>query len=283
MEIFKDNHFNYYVDQDLFDHINNIWLTFDQPIPDNSNILFLKNTTVPRLVTDYCNKNISRVIKKEKASHCIIKKIDLDSYPRYYDRVANAISNDDTKQVVYSINRLHAEDIDTIKQIAWFAIAGQNINYVNQDLLNQSLNNGFIIDEENYTIIKELVDSDFSDNHSLAYNMLKNSDLAANLDWILYIYHQKKSRLLDYDNNNSHIRNFILNKFNIELSTTLNSFDGSMKQIQNSNVKEKMIQYKKNQFSIYIDKYFKDMLKTELFDLADFQIKLKDEQIINAS
>jgi len=255
MEIFKDNHFNYYVDQDLFDHINKIWVNFDQPIPDNSNILFLKNTTVPRLVTDYCNKNI----------------------------IANAISNDDTKQVVYSINRLHAEDIDTIKQIAWFAIAGQNINYVNQDLLNQSLNNGFIIDEENYTIIKELVDSDFSDNHSLAYNMLKNSDLAANLDWILYIYHQKKSRLLDYDNNNSHIRNFILNKFNIELSTTLNSFDGSMKRIQNSNVKEKMIQYKKNQFSIYIDKYFKDMLKTELFDLADFQIKLKDEQIINAS
>lgn len=278
MEIFKDNHFNYYIDQDLFDHINNIWLTFDQPIPDNSNILFLKNTTVPRLVTDYCNKNISRVIKKEKASHCIINKIDLDVFPRYYDRITNSITNDDTKQVVYSINRLRAEDIDTIKQIGDFAIRGQKVNYVNQNLLNQSLNNSFVIDNDNYTVIKELVDSDFSDNHVLAFNMLKNSDLAANYDWILYMYHGKRPRLSDYDKDGS-VRNFFRDKFSIELYNILNSFDLSIKQVKNLDVKEKMVQMKKNEFFKNIDIYFREDLKSNLFELLDFQIKLKDDYV----
>jgi len=266
MEIFKDNHFNYYIDQDLFDHINNIWLTFDQPIPDNSNILFLKNTTVPRLVTDYCNKNISRVIKKEKASHCIINKIDLDVFPRYYDRITNSITNDDTKQVVYSINRLRAEDIDTIKQIGDFAIRGQKVNYVNQNLLNESLNNSFVIDNDNYTVIKELVDSDFSDNHVLAFNMLKNSDLAANYDWILYMYHGKRTLITDYDKDGS-VRNFFRDKFSIELYNILNSFDLSIKQVKNLDVKEKMVQMKKNEFFKNIDIYFREDLKSNLFEL----------------
>lgn len=278
MEIFKDNHFNYYIDQDLFDHINNIWLIFDQPIADNSNILFLKNTTVPRLVTDYCNKNISRVIKKEKASHCVIDKIDLDVFPRYYDRTTNSITNDDTKQIVYSINRLRAEDIDTIKQIADFAIRGQKVNYVNQNLLNQSLNNSFVIDNDNYTIIKELVDSDFSDNHVLAFNMLKNSDLAANYDWILYIYHGKRSLITDYDKDGS-VKNFFRDKFSIELYNILNSFDLSIKQVKNLDVKEKMVQMKKNEFFKNIDIYFKEDLKSNLFELLDFQIKLKDDYV----
>jgi hypothetical protein len=278
MEIFKDNHFNYYIDQDLFDHINNIWLTFDQPIPDNSNILFLKNTTVPRLVTDYCNKNISRVIKKEKASHCIINKIDLDVFPRYYDRITNSITNDDTKQVVYSINRLRAEDIDTIKQIGDFAIRGQKVNYVNQNLLNESLNNSFVIDNDNYTIIKELVDSDFSDNHVLAFNMLKNSDLAANYDWILYMYHGKRTLITDYDKDGS-VRNFFRDKFSIELYNILNSFDLSIKQVKNLDVKEKMVQMKKNEFFKNIDIYFREDLKSNLFELLDFQIKLKDDYV----
>ncbi len=278
MEIFKDNHFNYYIDQDLFDHINNIWLTFDQPIPDNSNILFLKNTTVPRLVTDYCNKNISRVIKKEKASHCIINKIDLDVFPRYYDRITNSITNDDTKQVVYSINRLRAEDIDTIKQIGDFAIRGQKVNYVNQNLLNESLNNSFVINNDNYTIIKELVDSDFSDNHVLAFNMLKNSDLAANYDWILYMYHGKRTLITDYDKDGS-VRNFFRDKFSIELYNILNSFDLSIKQVKNLDVKEKMVQMKKNEFFKNIDIYFREDLKSNLFELLDFQIKLKDDYV----
>jgi hypothetical protein len=278
MEIFKDNHFNYYIDQDLFDHINNIWLTFDQPIPDNSNILFLKNTTVPRLVTDYCNKNISRVIKKEKASHCIINKIDLDVFPRYYDRITNSITNDDTKQVVYSINRLRAEDIDTIKQIGDFAIRGQKVNYVNQNLLNESLNNSFVIDNDNYTVIKELVDSDFSDNHVLAFNMLKNSDLAANYDWILYMYHGKRTLITDYDKDGS-VRNFFRDKFSIELYNILNSFDLSIKQVKNLDVKEKMVQMKKNEFFKNIDIYFREDLKSNLFELLDFQIKLKDDYV----
>lgn len=278
MEIFKDNHFNYYIDQDLFDHINNIWLTFDQPIPDNSNILFLKNTTVPRLVTDYCNKNISRVIKKEKASHCIINKIDLDVFPRYYDRITNSITNDDTKQVVYSINRLRAEDIDTIKQIGDFAIRGQKVNYVNQNLLNESLNNSFVIDNDNYTVIKELVDSDFSDNHILAFNMLKNSDLAANYDWILYMYHGKRTLITDYDKDGS-VRNFFRDKFSIELYNILNSFDLSIKQVKNLDVKEKMVQMKKNEFFKNIDIYFREDLKSNLFELLDFQIKLKDDYV----
>jgi hypothetical protein len=277
MEIFKDRNFNYYIDQDLFNHINSIWLNFDNPIPNDSNVFFLKNSTIPRLITDYSNKNINRVIKMEKATHCIIQKFDLDSYPRYYDRDSNSITNDDTKQIVYSINRMKAEEIETIKQIAAFVINGLNVSYINQNLLNESLNNGFIIDNDNYTILKELVDSDFSDNHVLAYNMIKNSDLVSNLDWLLYIYHNKSKLLSSYDDKYT-VYNFFKDKHNIDLNHLLSNFDLSISKIVNDNVKEKMIQLKKHEFFQNISSYFTGKLKTSMFELIDFQIKIKDNE-----
>ena len=99
-------------------------------------------------------------------------------------------------------------DVECIKQILDFTIVNPNIKYVNQDVLNNSLNNGFIITEENYFNLKELIDSNFKDNHKLAVNMLLNSSLKDNWEWIIYLYFDKWDRLDDYDEN-SIISNYI--------------------------------------------------------------------------
>jgi len=197
MKIVIDSNNNKYVDQALFDYLNNIWITYDINIANDSNIMFAKNTTVNRLITDYNNTGIARVIKKEKADYLIVNKIWISNYPQFYDN--GVMTDDDTKEVVYGIYNNSCEDRDTIELILDFHTRGQVVQFVNQDKLNESLNNGFILDKESYTLIKELVDSEHSDNHALAVNMLVSSDLKSNWEWLLYIYQGKANRLFDYD------------------------------------------------------------------------------------
>ena len=197
MRIVIDNRGFKFIDQQLFDHINNIWVTYDCVIKDDSNIFFAKNTTVNRLITDYCEKGFQRVIKKEKADYVIINRFALNSFPQYFDG-AN-ITSDYTKEVVYPINNISVENINTIEMIADFQLRSQNVIYVNQDKLNESLNNGFIIDKDNYNTLSELINSGSDDNYALAVKMLVNSDLKMNWEWILYLFSSNYSKMSSND------------------------------------------------------------------------------------
>jgi hypothetical protein len=264
-----------YIDQALKDYITNIWSTFNQEIPNDKNIFFLKNTTIPRIITDYSGKNISRVIKKKKAEYCIVKKFGISNYPIYYDATINGITDLETNDIVYSTTNLYPEDFQVIEQIVDFYGRGQAVDYVNQDVLNDSLNNGFILDKENYTTIKQLLDSRAPENITIATSMIVNSDLEANLDWILYLYHQKSSDLFDYDNKNI-VKNYY-NAKNINLNQTLNhSVDRSLAIITNQDVKDLFVQYIRAEFNKYVEGSFvRDVLHTDMFVLVDFNLKLK--------
>jgi hypothetical protein len=264
-----------YIDQALKDYITNIWSTFNQEIPNDKNIFFLKNTTIPRIITDYSGKNISRVIKKEKAEYCIVKKFGISNYPIYYDATINGITDLETNDIVYSTTNLYPEDFQVIEQIVDFYGRGQAVDYVNQDVLNDSLNNGFILDKENYTTIKQLLDSRAPENITIATSMIVNSDLEANLDWILYLYHQKSSDLFDYDNKNI-VKNYY-NAKNINLNQTLNhSVDRSLAIITNQDVKDLFVQYIRAEFNKYVEgSFIKSVLHTDMFELVDFNLKLK--------
>ena len=261
---------NKYVDQDLFDYINQIWVNYDIEVDKDSCIFFAKNTTVNRLITDYTGKNISRVIKREKADYVIINKFNLSNFPQYYDGVT--ILEDDTKEAVYGIYNNSMEIQDTIKLILDFNDRGQQVKYVNQNKLNDSLNNGFIIDEESYITIKELVDSSHSDNHQLAVNMLVQSDLKTNWEWILYLYHAKHDQLRNYDNK-SIIANYIgtLN-LGFSLSDLTRKLDLSLAVVQNQAVKDRFIYLIKSKFQNSINEYFSS-IGTNKFILDDFKIK----------
>jgi hypothetical protein len=197
MRIVVDNRGFKFIDQQLFDHINNIWITYDCVIKDDSNIFFAKNTTVNRLITDYCEKGFQRVIKKEKADYVIITRFLLNSFPQYFDG-AN-ITSDDTKEVVYPINNMSVENINTIEMVADFQSRSQNVIYVNQDKLNESLNNGFVITKDNYNTLSELINSGSDDNYALAVKMLVNSDLKMNWEWILYLFSSNYSKMSSSD------------------------------------------------------------------------------------
>lgn len=262
---------NKYVDQDLFDYINKIWTNYDVEVAKDSNIYFAKNTTVNRLITDYCGKNISRVIKKEKADYVIINKFTIGSYPQYYNGVN--ISDDDTQEIVYGIYNLSVEEQDTVELILDFIIRSQEVKYVNQDRLNDSLNNGFIIDEESYVTIKELVDSNFSDNHELAVNMLINSDLKSNWEWILYLYHNKAGQLVDYDKKHI-IRNY-LTSLNLGYNNTnlFNTVDSPMAVIKNEHVRKRFTYMVRKKFQENIKEYLSNKIGTNKFELQDFKIE----------
>jgi len=170
MRIIKTVNGAIYINQALKDYVNNIWATFNKEIPNDKNIFFLKNTTIPRIITDYSGKNISRVIKKEK---------------------------------------------------------------------------------------------------------IVNSDLEANLDWILYLYHQRGNDLFDYDNKDI-VRNYYRAK-NINLNQILShSVDNSLAIITNQDVKDLFVQYIRAEFNKYVESSFiKNVLHTNMFELVNFELKLK--------
>jgi len=264
-----------YIDQALKDYVNNIWSTFNKEIPNDKNIFFLKNTTIPRIITDYSGKNISRVIKKEKAEYCIIKKFGISNYPIYYDAATNSITEIETNDIVYSTTNLYPENFQVLEQILDFFGRGQVVEYVNQDVLNDSLNNGFILDKENYTTIKQLLDSRAPENITIATSMIINSNLEANLDWILYLYHQRGNDLSDYDNKNI-VKNYYSAK-NIHLNQILShSVDKSLFIITNQDVKDLFVQYIRAEFNKYVEESFiKNVLHTNMFELVDFNLQLK--------
>jgi hypothetical protein len=275
MRIIKTVNGSIYINQALKDYVNNIWATFNKEIPNDKNIFFLKNTTIPRIITDYSGKNISRVIKKEKAEYCIIKKFDITNYPIYYDALTNSITEVETNDVVYNTTYLYPENYQVLEQILDFFGRGQVVEYVNQDVLNDSLNNGFILDKENYTTIKQLLDSRAPENITIATSMIVNSDLEANLDWILYLYHQRGNDLFDYDNKDI-VRNYYRAK-NINLNQILShSVDNSLAIITNQDVKDLFVQYIRAEFNKYVESSFiKNVLHTNMFELVNFELKLK--------
>lgn len=275
MRIIKTVNGSIYINQALKDYVNNIWATFNKEIPNDKNIFFLKNTTIPRIITDYSGKNISRVIKKEKAEYCIIKKFDITNYPIYYDALTNSITEVETNDVVYNTTYLYPENYQVLEQILDFFGRGQVVEYVNQDVLNDSLNNGFILDKENYTTIKQLLDSRAPENITIATSMIVNSDLEANLDWILYLYHQRGNDLFDYDNKDI-VRNYYRAK-NINLNQILShSVDNSLAIITNQDVKDLFVQYIRAEFNKYVEKSFiENVLHTNMFELVNFELKLK--------
>jgi len=275
MRIIKTVNGSIYINQALKDYVNNIWATFNKEIPNDKNIFFLKNTTIPRIITDYSGKNISRVIKKEKAEYCIIKKFDITNYPIYYDALTNSITEVETNDVVYNTTYLYPENYQVLEQILDFFGRGQVVEYVNQDVLNDSLNNGFILDRENYTTIKQLLDSRAPENITIATSMIVNSDLEANLDWILYLYHQRGNDLFDYDNKDI-VRNYYRAK-NINLNQILShSVDNSLAIITNQDVKDLFVQYIRAEFNKYVERSFiENVLHTNMFELVNFELKLK--------
>lgn len=272
MKIINVNN-NKYIDSELFTFINSIWLNYDVSIDDDSNIFFSKNTTVARIITDYHSKKINRVIKREKADYVIINRFDLSNYPQFYDN--GNITDDDTKELVYGIYNQSLEVQDTVELILDFINRQQEVKYVNQDKLNESLNNGFILDKESYTIIKELVDSPHEDNHLLACNMLINSDLKSNWHWILYIYY-KKSGQFKYDKKNI-IFNY-LGSLNLSYRTSdlFNTFDSAMSVVTDNDVRDRYKYLIKSEFSNKIKDYFSS-LGSNKFILDDFKIRYDDK------
>lgn len=274
MKIYKDKNGHRFIDQSLYDHITKIWLDYDGDIGQDKNIYFAKNTTIPRITTDYCNKGIHRVIKKKNADCVVIRKININDYTQYFDESLNICTEDDTKEVVYGIYNMAAEDVDTIVEILDFYEHGQDIVYINQDTINNSINNGFIITNENYTTVKELVDSPHADNHDLAVKMLVQSDLKANWQWLLYIYHKKFDRIKNFDVKNT-LRNYLWNLPEQVNNNHFDNFDIAIQLIDNEEVKDKFIQLKRSEFESKIGEYFK-MLGTGRFKLCDFKISYEE-------
>lgn len=273
MRIIKSPSGGIYLDQDLKNELNKIWATYKTTIPNDKNIFFLKNTTVPRLVTDYLGKNISRVIKKEKADYCIIDKIEINDYVLYWNEQYQTITKNDTDEPVYGTGGLGAEDLFTIEQIVDFHNRGQKVIYVDQYVLNDSLNNGFVINKENYTTLLELINSNNTDNLSIAANMLINSDLNQNWQWICYMYFKKTARLIDKDPK-SMISMYFRSK-NLDFRSLTNSFDQLIEVVTDPDVKDCLTAYIRKQFTTQINEYLQNKVGTSKFILNDFQLDLK--------
>jgi hypothetical protein len=275
MKIVTDIHGGRWIDQDLFDHVNKIWPKYNQVIPNNKNIFFLKNSTVPRLVTDYLGTDIRRVIKKEKAEYCILAKIQLKPNPQYYDDFLNLVVPTETDNIVYSTSYLEPEEYSTLEQILWFVENNIPVEYVNQVKLNESLNNGFVINEDNYTTLKELIDSGNEDNVKVAYSMISKSNLKENEDWIKYLLLFRGDVLhANITDSSIIVQHFgFANRY--KFKDFFNNFDIVYKTLNDEVVKKMFVQKMTSRFHKMIDNYFTGTLGTNLFDLSSAQLKIK--------
>lgn len=264
-----------WLDQDLFDHVNSIWGNYNQIIPNSKNIFFLKNSTVPRLVTDYLGTDIRRVIKKEKAEYCIIAKIQLKPNPQYYDAAFNIITSVETNEVVYPTSHLEPEELGTIEQILWFVENNIPVEYVNEIKLNESLNNGFIIDKDNYTTLKELIDSNNQDNIKIAYSMISKTNLKENEDWIRYLLlFNGEAFITQLSDASLIVQHFsFANKY--KFRDYFSNFDRVYKDLTDETVKQMFIQKMNSRFHTFINHYFSGSLGTDLFDLVSVELKIK--------
>ena len=261
------------IDQELRDYISKIWDSYDMEIPDDNNIYFAKNTTVHRLMSDYnSSKDLRRVIKKEKANYVILKKIAVSDYPQYYNESTSAFTDNVNDEVVYGIYNLRSEDQETIELICYYANNPQlNVKFVNNDKFNESFNNGVVINNENYTMFKELIDSDSDDNKKIAANMIINSDLKQNWQWLLYIYHDNSNALTAFDIKNV-VRNYFSSK-NINFSISCNNIDTTLSLLTDEDVKLKMIQFVNSKVNDKFNDFLRNEIGTEKFDLKDFKIQ----------
>lgn len=274
MRIIKTINGSIYIDKAFKDYVVNIFATYNKQIPNDKNIFFLKNTTIPKIITDYTGTNISRVIKKEKAQYCIIKHMSLSNYPIYYDAASNCITEVDTGDVIYATSTLWPEDLQTLEQILDFHTRGQAVEYVNQDILNESLNNGFVIDKENYTTLKSLIDSNVPENLQIAASMVINSDLSKNIDWLLYLYHGRPQSLSNYDNKNIVKQYFTTKNLSFSVLCT-NTIDNVIAIVKDQDVIDCIVQKTKAEFAKNIETYLAGNLNTRKFELLNFELKLK--------
>jgi hypothetical protein len=261
---------NQYIDKELYEYVNNIFTSFSGDIVDDSGIMFAPNTTINRSIPDYNDRDIRKVKKLEKVDYFVLRKFQLNSYPVYFD--GTHIVEDDTKEIVYGIYNLSDENIVTIKYILDFYHRGQTVIYIDQNKLNDSLNSGLIIDENNYFSILELLKSRNSDNISLATTMVASSNLKNNWEWIIYLYHSQIDYLHKYDTNKT-ILNYI-ESLNISYTNhnIFNNIDCFFEIIENEDIKLKMIQKIKQDFFDYMEADFANIVKTSKVKLVDFKI-----------
>ena len=276
---------NKYIDQELFDYLKNI--QYVKTIPNDSKIFFAKNCTIPRLITDFMDTGIKRVIKQESADYCIIDYIVLDNYPRQYDPITNSIVSsvlDSDLEVVYAISSQSSEIIFAIDQVLKFIELGNTIQYVHQGDLNKSVNNGLIINLENYDSMLELIGSNSSDNRTMVATMISNSDIEKNIDWILYLYHGKA--IPAAINNNTTLTSVCTNlgfymKYGTNNAFDSNNFDNIFTRITNPEVEEMFIQLKRKELNNKIGSWLEHHLHTTELKVTDFTLELKKQDEIN--
>lgn len=270
-----------YITKELYEYINGIWDNYNIEIPNDSNIMFAKNTTVHRLITDYSDKNINRVRKKEKCNYFIVNAFYLSTSSHYYNEEFDIVSNNKEYNFqdihVYPIYNNSVEIQEIIELIAWFRANNPEIKYVNQDRLNDSLNNGFIINEENYDMLSQLINSNDKANHILAADMVKGGSLKDNIEWVMYLYRNQFEKLKDHDPRKV-IVNYISSTYKGWIDDYFNPrcTDKVLSVVKNPSVKKMFLSKINEEFNNNIEAYLKNLTGSTNFKLSDFKLDYID-------
>jgi hypothetical protein len=270
MRIVTTNTGSVIFDQEFRNEVVRIMSSLETTIDNDMNIFFLKNCTVPRLVTDYMTTGIKRVIKSYKADYCVLKPIKINEFPIYYNEASNCVTEDENDEVFYNSNFNNPEEIDSLNQILDFILIGQKVKYIDQINLNNSLNNGFIIDNDNYTTLKELIDSPNTDNQTLAEAMVKASPVKDNVEWLLYLYFQQPAKLKD-----SIVLSIINDVTKVSFGVVTMSFSQVLNHVTNPIIRKKFHQKAKNVFYTGLDNYLAAQGLDKNYQIVDFNLKEK--------
>lgn len=270
-----------YIDKELKDYIDKIWANFDNDVKDDSNILFCKNTTTNRSISDITKLDVRRVIKKEKADYVVIQKINIGNFYSYYDSTTNTITSDNEKEPVVKIGNFSAKIQETIEQIQWFAENKPDVIWIDENIINRSINNSVVIDKDNYTTFEQLLSSNSLENKALAFNMIGGLDMDKSLDWILYVIWASGNQFHGEPSNI--VRNFINSHPKLKLVggsqiTTPQRVDTLLEVVKDPDVLYNIKSKIREDFNRGITNYLKGVCNTSKFTLADYTLLFNDEE-----
>ena len=251
--IYKIGYSNY-VSSSFKDELTKIYNKSYNVIPDNSNIYFTKNVKINRSVLDI-KDTLNRVKKHDNIQYLIYEPVEISEYPLYFNPQTNSLEKEysENYEIVYSIRRCTYDKIKTLEIILELINKKQEVVFVDSGYFNKSVNNGFLIDENNYNDIKTLVNSTDINNRELIYNMLVNSNLEKNSEYILELYYNNKYLINEFGDN---ISKYLLIHYKCSYVSDLFKNDFIFNNIKNNIIIERLYDGIRNSIYEVLDKTY---------------------------
>lgn len=188
MTILKFNN-SHYIDQELFDAINNIQ---ESSIQNGDSIYFTKNAEFPRNLLNTSVDSFTRTILPEKAKACVYGKIKFYGNWKYLH--GDEIKDIQNEFPVFPTYNLTSKELETVFQLAALFNTNPLVRFVEDKNAIGFINSGQVLNSEN---VQEYADI-YKGDRQLFFALIKNIDIEKCVPHFIYMWNNLINRGYEY-------------------------------------------------------------------------------------